>query len=129
MSFYLLDVAAPALLLLPLLAFMVVCGLLEGLIIYIFKIRKYWTAVGHALLVNIVSLMAGFLVLPFFNNYDNDRVALIKFLSITFIVTVIIEGILLKVLNKKIFWKSIFAAAIIMNLLTYIILYLIIKAG
>ena len=128
MPFYFIDTAAAALLMFPLIGFIIVCGFMEGLIIYLFKIRKYWPAVAIALLINVASLIAGFILMPSLKYYDADAGSLIEFLLITYAVTIVIEGLLLKVLNQSKSWKSIIGATLVMNLITYLILFVIIEA-
>ena len=123
---YLMDVAGAGLVLIPLLFFMVVCGLLEGMVIYLFRIRRYPVAIGHALVVNIVSLLAGYLLWPLISRIGLDlgsKRLQLPTLAFLWLLTVLIEAPVLKLLNRAQAWERVFMASIVMNFLSYLIFY------
>lgn len=123
MNFYLLDAGGPALLFLPLIVlvvFMLICGLAEGGIIALFGVRRMWAAFWQGLLVNIASLIAGFAVWDFFSGYDLENPAnLLPVFGPLFLLTVLVESLLLKLLNRQAPWPRVWAAGIVMNLISY----------
>jgi hypothetical protein len=66
---FLLDAGGAALILLIPIAFiflLFIWGLVEGFIINLFRINRFWKSVWHAIIVNIVSLIIGFVSLLLF---------------------------------------------------------------
>ena len=110
-----------------LLAPFVIAYLLEALVIYFFKLKRFWGSIGVALLVNLVSLALiyyvgapvlgklGYEVGQF--NGLNLQIQVVAFLCWF---SIIIDGLLLQVFCKKADKKRIFTAAIVMNILSYL---------
>ena len=75
-----------------------------------------------SLIINIASLAVGFALLQFFEELGYYTLVT---LAILYGITVIVETGILKLLNKQhTLWKTV-QVSIVMNLITYIILYLI----
>ncbi len=115
-----------ALILGPLGYFIIVGGLLDGLFVFLFlRLRKYLVAIGEALVANIFSLLAGFYSWPYIfpNGFDFEDLSFISY-GLLWLVTVITEAIVLKLFNRSKAWKFIFLASVIMNLVSFAVLYL-----
>ena len=135
MNIYFLDAGGAAwavALLWLLIIFMIIAILVEALVM---KLMKYNTAFKKTLLdsfvANIVSLMVGFILLYsgvslFKSNSDSGNSSatntLINLLLLYSITVVVEFGVLYLLNNKKPVSKT-FLASVVMNLVTYIILY------
>ncbi len=133
MKLFLLDAAgAELILLLPgaFVLFLFFWGLAEGFIINLFKINRFWRSVWHAMLVNLVSVIAGFVILNVTDDTDHEDLFNLEAdtnhlaaWGIYWLVSVIIEALVLKLLNRSAPWSKIFAASVVMNIITYVFLY------
>lgn len=133
MKMFLLDAAGPEILILVPIAFILflfVWGLVEGFIIWLFKINKFWRSIWHAMLVNLASVVVGFIIMNTTNNtaFENyieidEGTGYFSGWAIYWAVSVLVEGLLLKALNRSDSWGKVFGASIVMNILTYIIMY------
>jgi hypothetical protein len=130
---YLLDAAGASILILLPIAFVLllfVWGLVEGFIINLFRINGFWRSVWHAVLVNLVSLAAGFLMITLAKGSDYEdyfflegNVEYLPAWGIYLAVSFVLESFVLKALNRSVPWSRIFTASLIMNILTYIFMY------
>ena len=133
MKLFLLDAAGPEILFLVPIAFILflfVWGLVEGFVIYLFKINKFWRSIWHAMLINLASVVVGFIIMNTTNGTAVEQYLEIDegpdYLSgwaIYWVVSVLVEGLLLKALNRNDSWGKIFGASLVMNIITYIIMY------
>ena len=105
-------------------------AIVEGLVIFLFKINRFWRSVGHATIVKVASLIAGFGVFALLKQSQwVDKAELTSspesytLWAGLFLLTVIIEGLLLKALNRSRPMGRVFLASIVMNLITYIIIF------
>ncbi len=127
MLYYLLDAGGPFLLIVPLFFFMIVCILFEAITMIVLKMNRFGKSLGDSAIVNIASLLLGFLLVSVLNRIEFDEVPFVFTFSGLYLVTVLAEGALLKALNKSKPWRRIFFVSVIMNLITYLILYGFIK--
>lgn len=114
-----------------LLAVFLAAFLLEALVIVSFKLKKFWAALGISLLVNLVSLaLLYFVAGPVLSalGYDvgkpsglNRQLQVVLFL---WWFSVVAEGGLLWLFLRRPEKKSAFLASIIMNLVSFLFLYL-----
>ena len=125
MNFYLLDAAAPGLVFGLMIIFMIVTIVLEALAMIIMKYNKAGKAFLDSFLANLVSLGAGFLIL--FSGSGLFEIADSAMLSIAilFLVTVVIEFFILYLLNRKLSVQKTLMAAIVINLISYLLYSLI----
>ena len=126
MNVYFLDAGGAGLYFLVIglfILFMVLAILLEAAIMIW---MKYNTSLKKtfldSLIINIASLAAGFLLLNFFDTLGNYTLSA---LAILYAVTVIIETTILQLLNRKHKLSKTLLVSLLMNLVTYIILYAI----
>ncbi len=127
MLYYLLDAGGPFLLIVPLFFFMIVCILFEAITMVVFKMNGFGKSLGDSAIVNIASILLGFLLVSIFNRIEFDEGPFVLIFCGLFVVTVLTEGALLKALNKSKPGRRIFFVSAIMNLITYLILYGFIK--
>jgi hypothetical protein len=123
MKLFLLDAGGAGLVLFVLLFFMAGAIIIEALTMLLLKYNKPGKAFLDSLVINLVSLIAGYVVIYFNETLDitNNEIAN---LFLLFLLTVIIEAGILYFLNKnKPLIKTIIIATII-NLITYTGLYL-----
>ena len=126
MNMYLLDAGGAGLYYLVIglfILFMLLAILAEAWIMMLMKYHaSFKKAFMDSLIINSISLAAGFILLQLFDSLGYYTLAT---LAILYGVTVIVETIILQLLNKKnILWKTI-RVCLVMNLVTYIILYFI----
>lgn len=128
MSFYLLDAAGPLLILGPMILFMVLCVLLEALPMKMMRYVPFGRAMALALFVNIVTLILGFVLVPFFGDHVfgedtgiNNPLIFLE-LGLYYVITVVVEALLLKLFVRSKSWAETFKVSAVMNLVTYIVL-------
>ena len=125
MNFYLLDAAAAGLIIPFMIFFMIITIALEAVTMIILKYNKTGKAFLDSFLINLVSMGAGFLLLfsdsDLFEITDNPIVGI----GILFLITVVIEFLILYLLNRKLPVQKTLIAAIVINLVSYLLYYLI----
>ena len=126
MTLYLLDAGGAGLYFIVIglfILFMVLAILIEAGIMMLMKYNSLFKKTfKDSLIVNIASLAAGFALFDFFEELGDYTLVT---LAILYGVTVIVETVILKLLNKQhTLWKTI-QVSLVINLVTYIILYLI----
>jgi hypothetical protein len=130
MHLYLMNIDEGSLLVLAgVFLFLMVLGLVEGWVIYRYKVTSFWRAVPQGAFVNLVSLLFGFVLFYFmereqysgFSALDNGSYSL-PLWGVLWALSVFIEGLLLKALNRLISWGLIFKTSVVMNGITFMIL-------
>ena len=125
MNFYLLDAAAPGLIFGVMIIFMLITIALEAVTMIIMKYNKAGKAFLDSLLINLVSMGAGFLILlsgtGLFEIVDSPVLSI----GILFLITVIVEFLILYLLNRKIPIQKTLGAAVVINIISYLLFYLI----
>lgn len=126
MRFFLLDGGGAFLVVSVLIVFMIVTIVLEGVVLLLFKIEKAGKCFLYSLIVNLASLGAGYIILPLIRQIGNEytKSDLVIHWVIVFAVTVLVEGFLLILLTKK-NKEKIWLATVIMNILSYAVLFLV----
>ena len=94
--------------------FLLVAVLVEALIMKLMKYNLFGKAFLHSLLVNIISAVAGYLLMD--TAFDSETLVGLAGL---FLITLIIEGIGLYLLNNKYPVGKTFKVTLVMNLVTY----------
>ena len=108
----------------------IIAFLLEAIVLYFFRLKKFWGSVGLSFLVNLVSIVLVYFVASLvlskvgyeFNGLQLD-VPVVTFL---WWFSIIAEGLLLKPFTRGLETKRIFMASILMNTISYLFLYLFI---
>jgi hypothetical protein len=127
MKLFLLDTGAALLFPINIIVFMVVAIMLEAVVMLLFKLNKFSKCIIDSFIVNLASLIVGFILLSVLNkmntgaNLQNSTVLL---WLIMFAVTILVEGVGLMLLNKKKPRERIWVTTITMNLVSYLVLYL-----
>ena len=125
MNFYLLDAAAPGLIFAALIIFMIVTIVLEAVTMIILKYNKAGKSFLDSFLINLVSMGAGFVILStgtgLFEIVDNAYFSIL----ILFIITVIVEFLILYLLNRELPVQKTLITAIVINIVSYLLFYLI----
>ena len=125
MNFYLLDAAAPGLIFAALIIFMIVTIVLEAVTMIILKYNKAGKSFLDSFLINLVSMGAGFVILStgtgLFEIVDNAYLSIL----ILFVITVIVEFLILYLLNRKLPVQKTLITAIVINIVSYLLFYLI----
>jgi hypothetical protein len=125
MKFYFLDAGIGSVTTLIWLAVLLVLAvsIVEWFVLLLFKLGNPGKLFLHSLLVNVASALLGYvLAAPLDSIGQNDSSGLVSWLAF-FVLTVIVEGFLLQVLNKQQPAKRVWLAAITMNVVTYVALY------
>lgn len=120
----LLDASLAGLAEIIMIAYLLVVILVEAVIMVLLKLNPFGKCLLDSLIVNVVSLGAGYLisVTGFSVTLGGDSYFS---LLVGFIVSVLVEGVLLQLLNRKKAVKEVWKADFIMNLVTYLALLVI----
>ncbi len=118
-----LDAGGPILLVIPIafLLFMLIISFAEGFMISKFLKRKLGWATGVSFTANIASAIVGYFILSSFKEIPMQLFAL-------YLVTIIVEGIILFLFNKGKDISRVILATLLMNIISYLFLaYLVYK--
>lgn len=103
--------------------------LVEGFVIYFFRLKRFWSALGIAILINLLSLTvlygSGFLLGKLGYALNGLQLPLQVVLFFWWLSS-ITDGLLLKIFAKRTEAKSIYLCSIIMNSISWFFLYLFI---
>jgi len=125
MKYYLLDAGGAGLILGLLVIFMLAAIFLEGLTLLLLKYNNAGRSFLDALVINLASLGVGYLIVSFTpTGLDFTNNLYLDFFLI-FLVTVVVEFIVLYLLNQKKPVKKTFIAATVINLVSYLLLILL----
>ena len=97
---------------------------IETVVMVLFKFDRFGRSLGYSIMANIGSLLLGILLFLIFNKTEfgiSQRSELI----ILFCITSLFEAWLIKLLNPGIGWGRIILTSFVMNLLSFIALYLV----
>jgi len=98
---------------------------METVVMVLFKFDRFGKCLIDSIMANVGSLLLGILLFLIFNKTEfgiSQRFELI----ILFCVTSLFEAWLIKLLNPRMVWGRIIVTSFVMNLLSFISLYLII---
>ena len=111
----------------------IVAFLLEALVIYFFKLKRFWVSLGLSVLVNLICIVVIYFVgSPLlgamgyeFGQFNglNLQIQVIVFLCWF---SILVEGLVLQLLLPKHDKKTIYLASILMNILSFLFLHLFI---
>lgn len=90
----------------------------------LFRLNHFGKSFLHSSLVNVASTLVGYLLISQVHFFNEIRSALGQWL-IYFGLTVLIEGLLMMLLNSKKPEGKVWLVTIVMNLASYLFLYLI----
>ncbi len=127
MYFHLLDAGGAFLIGYVLVIFLVVAVIFEWIVLWLFKLNSPGKLLLFSFIVNVITLGLGYLLLPLIqsigDDYSNFNFVLQWIIMLA--MTILAEGFLLQVLNKKRLQKTsrIWLAAVTMNLTSYLVLY------
>lgn len=99
--------------------------LIEGLVLLLFKIENAEKSFLYSLIVNLASLGAVYVLSSLVNQLINSMTqpGMTLRWALLFTIVVLIEGFLLLVLTKKKPKERVWLATLVMNLLSYVVLY------
>lgn len=109
---------------------------LEGGVLYYYGYKRpFRKCLLDAFIVNLISLIIGLCFLGLFRNLadyifdtgERGGIHRLLVLGFFYIETVIVEGLILKLLNKSWPWNQLITANLVMNFLSYIAIYFILK--
>jgi hypothetical protein len=124
MKLFLLDAGGAGLVIAVLLAFMFAAIVIEAIIMMLMKYNKAGKAFLDSLVINLVSLGAGYITLYFYTSLEMSSNELLN-LFLLFLLTVLIEGVTLYLLNRSKPANKTILVAVVINLTTYLGLYFI----
>lgn len=115
--------AAQALIVVPsfFIAHLIGTILIEGGMLYLFKYGNIKKSLLHAFFINLASLAVGLIL---FDGYVEEGRELVV-ITTYFGITILIEGIVLWLLDKKFPIKKAIGVNLFMNIITYALLYII----
>ena len=131
MNFYFLDAGIGSVTTLLWLAVLLLLAVsvVEWIVLLFFNLGNPGKMILHSLIVNIASTILGYILAgPLDSIGQNDSTGLILW-STLFVITVIVEGLLLQVLNKQQPAKKVWMAAFTMNFVTYVAIYFLVGHG
>jgi hypothetical protein len=102
---------------------------IEAVVMLLFKLNKFKKCLTDSLLVNLASLVAGFILTALEINisFGGSESSFTGFL-IAFLVTVVVEGFLLMALNRKTPPGKVWLVTVVMNAVTYGLLIIYLRA-
>jgi len=106
--------------------FMVFAIFAEAVVMLLFKLNRFGKCLLDSSIVNIASLVVGFMIFEsrlVRGEGRNGDLSLPSWLTL-FAITAIVEGLLLMLLNRKLPRARIWLASIVMNLVSYLALYI-----
>ena len=122
----LLDSSSALLFFTPLVIILVISIFLEAIVMQVLKFNKFGKSLADSAVVNIVSLLLGFLLVGVLADLEVGQIEIplyFTFMGI-YLVTLLIEGIVLKLLNKIRSWRKVFTVSAMMNLFSWVLLYI-----
>lgn len=130
MKFYLLDGVAAGFIYGAMIVFMVITIVLEAVTMLLMKYNKAGKAFLDSFLVNLVSLGAGFIILFVDAGFWVPRTeSSLANVLILFAITVIVEFGILYLLNRRIAVQKTLIAAVVINVVSYLLYFLVIFRG
>ena len=124
MKIFLLDAGGAGLVVAVLLMFMFAAIVIEAITMLLMKYNKAGKAFLDSLVINLVSLGAGYIVLYFYTSLEMTSNELLN-LFLLFLLTVLIEGITLHLMNRSKPVNKTILVAFVINLITYLGLFFI----
>ena len=108
--------------------FIVLAILLEAAVMIAMKYNiRFKKAALDSTIINVASLVVGFILLEYFEDFITSYTPL-NFL-ILYIITVVIESWLLYLLNKTKPFKQTLKVTLVMNLISYLLLFFMTRIG
>jgi hypothetical protein len=103
---------------------------IEALVIYFFKIKSFWAAIGFSLLINLITVTIIFYMVTVLLgqlNYEFNGLHLpIPVVLFLWWFSSVVDGLLMQLFFVNIEVKLLYRASILMNALSYLLLYIII---
>jgi hypothetical protein len=125
MKFFYLDAGIASVSDLTVVALLFILGvsLVEWIVMLLFKFNDPGKSLFHSFIVNLVSAVLGFLLADTISSVTHSAGDILQWI-IYFGLTVVVEAILLQLLNRHKTLSKIWTVAFIMNLVSYLILFL-----
>ena len=101
----------------------VITVVLETVIMVLFKFDRFRRSLVDSIMANIGSLLLGILLFLVFNKTEFG-VSQVSELIVLYCVISLFEAWLIKLLNPRMDWGRIIVTSLVMNLLSFILLYL-----
>jgi hypothetical protein len=98
--------------------------IVETVVMLLFKFDRFSKSLVDAIMANIGSVLLGVLLFLIFNKTEFS-ISEVSELVILYCITSIFEAWLIKLLNVKMGWRKILVTSFVMNLLSFVSLYLI----
>ncbi|MFI5185280.1 MAG: hypothetical protein ACHQF0_00990 [Chitinophagales bacterium] len=132
MKYFFIDVVGPYLTPVDsatpttLIIFMLFTIFAEAVVMLLFKLNRFGKCILDSSIVNIASLIVGFIIFQAGLVRAQGRDANLSLPSwlILFALTTVVEGFLLMLLNRKLPRARIWLTSIVMNLVSYLILFI-----
>ena len=126
MHTYLLDGTSVFLFFTPLVIILVTSILIEAIVMQLLKFNRFGKSIADSVIVNIISLLLGFVLVGVLAGLKVGQIEIPLYLTFMglYLVTLLIEGIVLKLINKLRPWRKVFTVSGIMNLFSWALLYL-----
>src|ERR1044071_10215760 len=103
--------------------FAVASILVEALVLLLFRLNGFGKCLLDSLMANIGFFLLAVLLVLAFNKSEFEGVSQTTELFVLYVITVLLEGWIIKLLNAKLGWGRILVASLIMNLVSFGALY------
>jgi len=100
---------------------------IEAVIMLLFKLNRFKKCLLDSFMANVGSVLLSILLFLIFNKAEFKAISEFTELILLFILTVIFEAWIIRLLNPQTSWKEILPASLAMNLLTFGIMYIYLK--
>lgn len=115
-----LDVASASTIGIGLLVLLIAITLVEAIVMLLFKVNNFGKCLLDSFVANLVSMLAGYLISYALYDVSYDGGNGYTGLLIAFLLSVLIEGLVVKLMNGRLSHGKIWPAVIVMNLVSYI---------
>ena len=92
---------------------------IEAVVLYLFKLNPFRRCFRDSLMANIGSALLCLLLLLILNKVEIEGVTHLMIFSFFFLVASFFESWIIRLLNNQLKWPKIFAASLVMNLITF----------
>lgn len=92
--------------------------LVEAIVMLLFKLNNFWKCLLDSFVANLASMLAGYLITYAIYNVTFEGAGYAGIL-IAFVLSVLIELLVVKVMNRKLTYKRIWPAVTVMNIASY----------
>jgi len=95
----------------------------EAVVLLLFKVNRFKLALRDSFMANVGSVLLGILLFLIFNKAEFEGISAFTELIFLYVLTVVFEAWIVRLLNIRHSWARILPASLVMNLLTFSVMY------